>query len=54
MIEAEICCEIFIHMGQVTAGNEMVWGDEENEMVNLLSQSPPCPQAADFNRAGWC
>ena len=53
MIEAEICCEIFIHMGQVTAGNEMGWGHEGNEMMNLLPQPPPCLQVADFNWASW-
>ena len=54
VIEAEVGCEIFIHLGQMTAGNEMGWGDEGNEMMNLLLQPPPCPQVADFNRAGWC
>ena len=48
MTEAEICCEIFIHMGQVSSGNEMGWGVEGNEMMNLLPQPLPCPQAADF------
>ena len=54
VIEAEVGCEIFIHLGQMTAGNEMGWGDEGNEMMNLLLQPPPCPQVADINRAGWC
>ena len=53
VIEAEIGCEIFIHLGQVTAGNEMEWDDEGNDMMSLLPQPPACPQIADFNRAGW-
>ena len=43
----------FFHLGPVTAGNEMGWGGEGNEMMNSLPQPPPCPQVADFNRSNW-